>query len=114
MKKPVILKSLLFFALIGMYSLIHAQAKPLRNAEIITSPVTKPFKVLTNGKQITIQSNQIMRSVIVWTSSGHRIVEQKDLNTTSHSFTVPTKENIVFLLIEFSDGKRYTEKMGVK
>jgi len=55
-----------------------------------------------------------LKSILVWTASGHRIVEQKEMNTTNHSFLVPSKENIIFLLIEFQDGKRYTEKLGVK
>ncbi len=51
---------------------------------------------------------------MVWTASGHRFVEEKELKTNSYSFTVPSKEKIFFMMIETAEGKRFTEKMGVK
>lgn len=51
---------------------------------------------------------------MVWTSNGHRFVEEKDLTTNSYTFTVPTKEKIFYMMIETAEGKRFTEKMGVK
>ena len=82
--------------------------------EISLSSSTKPFKVLTNGKQITIQSKQNLRSIMVWTASGHRFIEEKELTTNSYTFTVPSKEKIFYMMIETAEGKRFTEKMGVK
>jgi hypothetical protein len=51
---------------------------------------------------------------MVWTSSGHRFVEEKQLTSNSYSFTVPTKENIFYIMLETAEGKRFTERMGVK
>lgn len=51
---------------------------------------------------------------MVWTASGHRIVEEKGLQTNSYTFTIPAKEKVFFIVIETADGKRFTEKMGVK
>jgi hypothetical protein len=51
---------------------------------------------------------------MAWTSSGHRIVEEKEINNTNYSFNVPSKEKLVFIMTEMSDGKRFTEKIGVK
>ena len=51
---------------------------------------------------------------MVWTASGHRIVEEKDLKTNSYSFTAPAKEKVFYMVIETAEGKRFTEKMGVK
>jgi hypothetical protein len=51
---------------------------------------------------------------MVWTASGHRFVEEKGLTTTSYSFTVPAKETIFYIMLETAEGKRFTEKMGVK
>lgn len=113
MSKPAMLKAILVLTLVSTTYFIHAQAKPLRNPTESKSGA-KPFKVLTNGRQITLQAKQNFKSILVWTSSGHRIVEQKEMNESSHSFIVPPKENIVFLLVEFQDGNRYTEKIGVK
>lgn len=105
---------MLFSALLFFSCFVYAQAKPLRNETETGNSTNKPFKVLTSGKQITIQSKKTIRSVMVWTAGGHRIVEQKQINTVSFDFTAPPKENIFFAMIEMEDGKRYTEKIGVK
>ena len=110
--KPFILKAFLVFTLFSVTYVINGQGNSSRNSEL-TDPV-KPFKVLTNGKQITVQSKQNFKSIMVWTSSGHRIVEEKELKTNSYSFNVPTKEKVIFLMIETAEGKRFTEKIGVK
>jgi hypothetical protein len=112
MMKPLILKAILVFTLFSITCIISGQGNAARNNEL-TEPV-KPFKVLTNGKQITIQSKQNLKSLMVWSSSGHRIVEEKELKTTSYSFTVPSKEKICFIVIETLEGKRFTEKIGAK
>ena len=72
-----------------------------------------PYKVLTAGKKITIQTKLNLSSIIAWTSSGNRIVEQKNINLTRYSFTVPGNERIIFLMLELQDGKRYTQKIGL-
>ena len=74
----------------------------------------KPFKILNNGKKITVQSNKNIKTILVWTSSGHRIIEQQDLNISSYSFDIPAKEKIFFLRLELENGKMYTEKVGVQ
>lgn len=93
---------------------MHGQVKQSPDSEISTRASAKPFKVLTNGNRITIQSKQNLKSLMVWTASGHRFVEEKDLTTNSYSFTVPAKENIFYIMLETAEGKRFTEKMGVK
>ena len=93
---------------------MHGQANQPPKSDITRSTTAKPFKVLTNGKQITIQTKQNLKSIMVWTASGHRFVEEKNLTTNSYSFTVPSKEKIFYLMIETAEGKRFTEKMGVK
>lgn len=105
---------MLFIFLSGFAFGLPAQPAPVNSKEEKHKPVSKPFKLLTNGRQITIQSKEELKSLLVWTASGNRIVEQKELKTTSRSFTVPAKENIIFLLIELTNGKRYTEKLGVR
>ena len=115
MMKPIIRKAILVFALFSVTYFIQAQVKPLGNAEDkIVEVSAKPYKILTNGKQITIQSKQDIRSVMVWTSNGHRIVEQKDVNAATYKFTVPSKEKVLFLMLETANGKRFTDKIGVQ
>ena len=114
MMKPSILKAILVSALFCTTCFIHGQAKQMPIPEISLPTSAKPFKVLTNGKQITIQSKQNLRSIMVWTASGHRFIEEKELTTNSYTFTVPSKEKIFYMMIETAEGKRFTEKMGVK
>jgi hypothetical protein len=73
----------------------------------------KPYKILTSGKQITVKSTKNIKSVMVWTASGHRIVEQKQINNTSFSFTINVNEKVFFLMIEYEGAKPYTEKLGI-
>ena len=113
--KPIIRKAILVFALLSVTHFIQAQVKPPGSAEEKIAVVSgKPYKILTNGKQITIQSKQDIRSVMVWTSGGHRIVEQKDVNASTYKFTVPAKEKVLFLMLETTNGKRFTDKIGVQ
>lgn len=114
MTKSFILKAILAFALFGVTCVMHGQGKPLAVTKETGRPPAKPYKVLTNGKQITIQIKQNLKSLIVWTSSGHRIVEERDVKVTNYSFTMPAKEKVFFIVLETTEGKRFTEKMGVK
>jgi hypothetical protein len=75
---------------------------------------SKPFRILTNGKRITVQSNKDISYIIAWTASGHRFVEQINVQSSSYNFTVPSNEKIIFVMIELEPGKRYTEKIGVQ
>lgn len=111
MMKPFILKAILVFTLFCFACIINAQNISSRT-ELIKAP--KPYKILTQGKQITIQSKQEIKSLMVWTSGGHRIVEAKKVMNTSYTFNVPSKEKLVFMMTELSDGKKYTEKIGIK
>jgi hypothetical protein len=85
------------------------------NSPAIQKPETKPFRVLTNGQRITIQSNKDISKIIVWTASGDRFIEQTNVNTSSYNFTIPSKEKYVFIMLELEGGRRYyTEKIGVQ
>jgi hypothetical protein len=75
---------------------------------------SKPFRILTNGKQITVQSSKNIIKIIVWTSSGNRFVEQSNIEASSYNFTIPAKEKFVFMMLELQGGKRFTEKIGVQ
>ena len=114
MMKPFIHKAILVSVLFCITCFMHGQVKQSPKSEVAKLASAKPFKVLTNGKQITIQSKQNLRSLMVWTASGHRFVEEKELTTNSYSFTVPAKENIFYIMLETAEGKRFTERMGVK
>ena len=73
-----------------------------------------PFRLLTSGKKITIQAKQNIQSVIVWTASGHRVIEQKDINSTSYSFDITINAKLFFVRVDMADGTMYTKKMGLQ
>jgi hypothetical protein len=114
MMKPSILKGILVLTLFCITCFVHGQTNQPAKSDISRPLPAKPFKVLTNGNRITIQTKQNLRSIMVWTASGHRFVEEKELTTNSYTFTVPSKEKVFYIMIETADRKRFTEKMGVK
>jgi len=74
----------------------------------------KPYKVLTAGKRITVQTKTEISKIMVWSSSGHRFVEDNSVKSPSYSFTITTGEKFFYIMLELKDGKRYTEKVGVE
>lgn len=83
---------------------LHAQVKK----------ESRPYKILSSGKQISIKSNRTIQHVMLWTSSGHRVVEQREINAGSYTFTIPVNEKIFFLMVGLQGGKIYTEKIGIQ
>ena len=74
----------------------------------------KPYKILTSGKQITIKSGKNIKSIMVWTASGHRIVEQQEINASTYTFNVNVNEKYFFVMIQLDGMKPFTEKIGVQ
>lgn len=75
----------------------------------------KPYKLLTSGRQVTVKSTKNIKNIMVWTASGNRIVEQKDVNAATYTFNVSnSREKAFFLMIQYETGKPYTEKIGVQ
>jgi len=87
---------------------------PKTKSAVAEKTSAKPFRVLTNGQRITIQSSKNISNVIVWTSSGNRFVEQTNIETPTFTFTIPSKEKCVFMMVELQGGRSYTEKIGVE
>ena len=79
-----------------------------------TSPEAVPYKILTNGRKITIQSKSNIQKLMVWSASGHRIIEENNLNTSSYSYTISIPEKVFFVMLQLANGKRYTKKIGVE
>jgi hypothetical protein len=74
----------------------------------------KPYKILTSGKQITIKSTKSIKHVMLWTTGGNRVVEEKEINNNSYTFSVPVNQKTFFLMIGLDGGKIYTQKIGVQ
>jgi hypothetical protein len=76
---------------------------------------SKPFKILTSGKQITVKSTKDIKTIMVWTATGHRIVEQTLVNASSYTFNVSgSRERIFFVMVQYEGQKPVTEKFGVE
>jgi hypothetical protein len=89
---------------------VLSQAQPAS-----TPPVEKkPYKILTNGRQVTIKSQKSIKNVMVWTATGHRVVEQKGINEPSFSFNVTVNERFFFVMVQLEGTKPYTEKIGIR
>jgi hypothetical protein len=101
----------LFVASIG-----SAQADSVFNSKttIAEKPGPKPYRVLTSGKHITVQSKKDISKILVWTGTGHRFVEENNVNASSYSFNITISERFFYIMLELKDGKRYTEKIGVQ
>ena len=97
---------------------ITAQSQSGSSGSIESGTIAKtearPFKVLASGKQITIKSSKNIKSILVWTASGHRIIEQKDVNANSFNFRISVNEKIFFVMLQLVDGKVYSEKIGLQ
>jgi hypothetical protein len=104
-------RRLLAVAFLSVLFLV-VQAQPVSNQSI--KKESRPYKVLTSGKEITIKSNKNIQHIMVWTIDGHRVVEQKEINATSFTFTIPINEKIFFLMVGMDGEKIYTEKIGLR
>ena len=78
-----------------------------------TDNPVKPYKLLTSGKQITIKSTIDIKHIMLWTTSGNRVIEQKEINRNSFAVNIPTNHKAFYLMIGLSDGKIYTEKIAI-
>lgn len=83
--------------------------------QVIKPPVQeeKPYKLLTSSKQITIKSSKGIKHIMLWTTGGNRVVEQKDINSSSFVLDIPVNQKTFFLMIGLQDGKVYTEKLAI-
>lgn len=87
---------------------------PKTRSSVAENNLSKPFRILSTGQRVTIQSNKNINNIIVWTASGNRFVEQNNVQSPSYNFTVPSNEKYVFVMLQLEGGKRYTEKIGVR
>jgi hypothetical protein len=74
----------------------------------------KPFRVLTSGKRITIQGSQPIKRILGWTASGHRFIENNNVDAVSCNFELPGGERFAFIMIQMKDGRHFTEKIGAE
>ncbi len=91
-----------------------AQAQQVKIEAQTNKQSGKPYKLLTSGRQITIKCSKNIMHVMLWTASGYRVVEQKEINNNFFVLDIPVSQRVFFLMIGLSDGKIYTEKIGIQ
>lgn len=74
----------------------------------------KPYQLLSSGRQIIIKSTREIKHVMLWTTSGYRVVEQREINNNYFILSIPVSQKTFFLMIGLSGGKIYTEKIGIR
>jgi len=102
------LSAILFLFVLAITS--HAQPAVGEAAK----KLIKPYKLLASGRQITIKSNKHIEHVMLWTTNGNRIVEQREINNNFFVINIPMNQKIFFLMIGMTGGKIYTEKIGIQ
>ncbi len=91
---------------------VFSQAQPVVDPAV--KKETKPYQLLTSGKQLTIKSTKGIQQVMLWTISGNRVFEQRQVNNNSYTLDIPVTHKTFFLMVGLNDGKIYTEKIGVR
>jgi hypothetical protein len=74
----------------------------------------KPYKISTAGRQLSIRSSKPIQQVMLWTTDGNRVIEQKNINSNSFTIDIPISRKAFFLMIGLNGGKVYTEKIGMQ
>lgn len=97
-----------------LLSAVAIEAQPVLAAATEKNKPAKPYRILTSGKQITIKSNKEIKNIMVWSSNGNRILEQKEINAESYAFRLTVNEKILFIRIQLNDGKVYSERLGIR
>lgn len=114
MMQTIFCKSLAFLAIACIALGSQAQnSRPVISAKS-TEKAARPYRILTSGKQVTIKSSKTIKSVMVWTSGGNRVHEQKDINNALYNFRITVNEKIFFIRVQLTDGNTYSEKIGVQ
>ncbi|MBO9659259.1 MAG: hypothetical protein J7527_10585 [Chitinophagaceae bacterium] len=97
-----------------LLSAVAIEAQPVLAAATEKNKPAKPYRILTSGKQITIKSSKDIKSIMVWSSSGNRILEQKEINADSYAFRLTVNEKVLFIRIQLNDGKVYSDRLGIR
>jgi hypothetical protein len=93
-------------------SCFYAGAQNSKDSFLVSE--SRPYKILTSGRQVTVKSSKNISHIMLWSNDGHRLVEQRSIDAAVYSFTIPISGNFFFLMVGLSNGKIYTQKIGVQ
>jgi hypothetical protein len=74
----------------------------------------KPYIINIAGRQLTLSSSKIIKQVMVWTTDGNRVIEQKNIDNNFIRIDIPISRRAFFVMISLANGKIYTEKMMIQ
>jgi len=114
MMRPAIRIIFVIFSLTCFSILSRAQPVNTSTAVKENEKGNKPYRILTSGKLVTIKSSKPIKNLMVWTAGGNRIVEEKNINSPNYSFRVTVSEKVFFVMVQLTNGKTYSEKIGVQ
>jgi hypothetical protein len=97
-----------------MLSAAAIEAQPVLAANTESNKPAKPYRIQTSGRQITIKSTRDIKSIMVWSGGGNRILEQKEVNADSYTFRPAVNDKVLFIRIQLNDGKVYSERVGIR
>ena len=114
MTGPILRHAAMVFTLTSI--VFFSQAQAVRQTAVVKNfeKTAKPYTILTSGKQVTIKCLKEIKNLMVWSSGGNRVLEQKNINANQYNFRINIKEKIFFIMIQLADGKTYSEKLGVQ
>ncbi|MES1217338.1 MAG: hypothetical protein ABUT20_17635 [Bacteroidota bacterium] len=115
MMRLIIRNTLMVLSLL-LASVHFSSAQQISDGKENEPPVKQdniPYRIVTSGKQITVKSSKDIKNIMIWTASGHRILEQKNVNTSNFNFRISVDEKIFFIMLQLVDGKVYSKKIGI-
>jgi hypothetical protein len=112
--RPFIGIIFVIFSLTCFSILLPAQPVNTSTAVKENEKSNKPYHILTSGKLVTIKSSKTIKNLMVWTAGGNRILEEKNLNSSNYSFRITVNEKVFFVMVQLTNGKTYSEKIGVQ
>ena len=74
--------------------------------------VTRPFKMYSAGKQLTLRSPKPMHRILVWTIEGDRLAEWREAASSQVTIELPVFRKVYFLMVVFADGKVWSGKIA--
>lgn len=114
MIQPIVRKVVAISILICLSIVSQAQTLKQTSSVKEIEKTAKPYRILTSGKQITVKSTKEIKSLMIWTSGGNRVLEEKNVNASQYNFRVTIPEKIFFIMLRLVDGRAYSEKIGVE
>jgi len=91
---------------------LTAQAQPVRSE--LAQKELYLDKIQSLGRKLQMKCSEEIKDVMLGTTNGYKVVEQKQINSSSFVLNIPVSQKAFFLMIGLNNGKIYTEKIGVQ